>query len=244
MGRVLAVIPARLGSTRFPGKALYQHKGKPLIYYVWSRVKCAKLIDRVLIATDSKEIRQAAEDFGAEVVMTSKRHRTGSDRVAEVAQQDRAGIIINVQGDTFGLQPTLLDRVIPTFQADRSLQYATLARAINSDADLFDPNLVKVVVADDGRALWFSRFPVPYLHSPGDQPRSEQFRFLGHLGIYFFRKRGLADFASWRQGRHEKAESLEQLRIMERGARMQVFLTRSRTISIDTPADLRKITIT
>ena len=241
MSRVVAVIPARMGSTRFEGKALYPYRGRPLLYYVWSRVVRASQVDRVLIATDSPRIRAAVEEFGAEVKMTSRRHRTGTDRVAEAVANVRADIVINVQGDTFGLKPAVLDRVIETMKADRSIDYATLARPITRDTDLYDTNVVKLVTSADGRALWFSRLPIPFLQHPGPDARTSAFKYSGHIGVYFFRRRALREFADWPRSSCEKAESLEQLRILEHGRGIRVFSTRANIISIDTPTDLKKI---
>lgn len=250
--KVLAVIPARLGSTRFPGKMLYSHRGKPLLYYVWHQVQKARTVDRTIIATDSDEIARAAREFGAEVVRTSKRHQTGSDRVAEAAAGSTESIVVNVQGDSFGLRPGLLDKVIAAMKSDRSIKYATLARPIKTDAELFNPNVVKVVVdhagrtgrtGHAGRALWFSRFPLPYLQQSEQKNRHRQFKFRAHIGLYFFRRPALEQFASWKRTPLEKAESLEQLRILENGGVMTVFGTTARTFSIDTPDDLKKIAL-
>jgi 3-deoxy-manno-octulosonate cytidylyltransferase (CMP-KDO synthetase) len=203
-------------------------------------VKAAE-VDRVLVATDSPRIRAAAEEFGAEVKMTSRGHRTGTDRVAEAVENIRADIVINVQGDTFGLKPAVLDRVISSMRADRSIGYATLARPITRDTDLYDPNTVKLAASADGRALWFSRLPIPYLQHPGPAARTSAFNYLGHIGVYFFRRRALREFADWPRSSCEKAESLEQLRILEHGRCIRVFSTKANIISIDTPADLKKI---
>ncbi len=238
---VVAVIPARLGSTRFPGKLLYRHRGKPLLFYVWRQVTKAKLVDRVVIATDSFEIASAAESFGAEVVKTSNRPKSGTDRVAEAVASISGNIIVNVQGDCFGLNPALLDRVIQAMKKESRIKYATLARPVASDEELFNPSVVKVAVGRDGRALWFSRFPIPYLQRPDEKPRCKQFDFLAHIGVYFFRRAGLESFAGWKQSPFEKAESLEQLRILDNGGIIQVFTTRAAIFSVDTPADLNKI---
>jgi 3-deoxy-manno-octulosonate cytidylyltransferase (CMP-KDO synthetase) len=240
MPEVVAVIPARLGSTRFPGKLLHPYKGRPLIYYVWKQVAKARLIDRVLIATDSAEIAGAAREFGAEVVRTSNRPKTGTDRVAEALRSRRGDIVVNVQGDCFGLKPALLDRVIRAMMQNRNIQCATLARAIENDEELFNPSVVKIAVDRPGRALWFSRFPIPYIQRPDERARSAQFDFLAHIGVYFFRRPALEAFARWKQSPFERAESLEQLRVLDNGGIIQVFKTRAATYSIDTPADLKK----
>ena len=241
MSEVVGVIPARLGSTRFPGKLLCPYQGKPLIYYVWRQASRARRIDRLMIATDSAEIARAAEAFGADVVLTSKRPRTGTDRVAEAVKGRPAGIVVNIQGDCFGLKPGLLDRVIDAMMQNRDMRYATLARPISVDQELFNPSVVKVAVGRDGRALWFSRYPIPYLQKPDRRHHSSQFAFLAHIGVYFFRREALEAFVGWKQSPLEKAESLEQLRILDNGGVIKVFTTRSATFSIDTPDDLRKL---
>ena len=241
MKRVVAVIPARLDSRRFFRKVLYPYRGKPVLYHIWQQVRKAKLIDRTLVATDSVEVAGALEPYGVEVRLTSRRARTGSDRVAEAVTGMPADLVINVQGDTFGLSPAALDRVITAMRGDRSITFATLARSIRDDDELFDPGVVKVVTATDGRPLWFSRFPLPFLQNADSRARSTQFKFLAHIGVYFFRRQALAAFAGWKRTPCEKAESLEQLRILENGGIMRVFRTSARTISIDSPDDLKKI---
>jgi 3-deoxy-manno-octulosonate cytidylyltransferase (CMP-KDO synthetase) len=238
---VAAVIPARLGSTRFPGKALFPFKGRPLLYHVWRQVIRAKEINEVWIATDSREIARAAENFDAQVIITSRRPRTGTDRIAEAMSGHPAEIVINIQGDCVGLNPGVLDRVVRAMKHDRAIESATLVRPVRGDDELFDPSLVKVVVDRKDRALWFSRLPLPYLQRPAVGARSAQFRFLAHIGVYFFRRAMLDNFARWKRTPLEKAESLEQLRILENGGSIRVFRTAARTISIDKPEDIRKI---
>lgn len=237
----MAVIPARMGSSRFAGKVLAEHQGRPLLYHVWRQVSQCRRVNRVLIATDNAEITAAADSFGAEVVRTSNRPRTGSDRVAEAIRGRSASIVINVQADCFGLPSKALDRVVGAMTEDPTIKYATLARRIDSDQDLFDPGVVKVVTDHEDHALWFSRYPLPYLQNAVAGQRHRQFRFRSHIGVYFFRRRALENFAGWKQTPLEKAESLEQLRILEHGCAMKVFNTSARTFSIDTPKDMKKI---
>jgi 3-deoxy-manno-octulosonate cytidylyltransferase (CMP-KDO synthetase) len=238
---VLAVIPARLESRRFAGKVLRRYHNKPLLYYVWQDVKRVRAIDRLVIATDSPKVRKVAEGFGAEVLITSKRHRTGSDRVAEVAERVGGQIVLNVQGDNFGLQPRILSRVIRVMKEDRSISIATLASRIDSDRRLLDSSLVKVVMDKDGRALWFSRHPLPYLQHAGRGALVDQFRYYGHVGVYLFRRAALQVFARTPRSSLEKAESLEQLRILEHGGDIRVFTTSMQSVSVDRPKDLKKL---
>ncbi len=242
MADIVAVIPARLNSTRFPRKVIYPYRRKPLLFYVWRDVSRSKLVERVVIATDSAEVEEVARDFGAEVVRTGSRHVTGSDRAAEVVRKIGGKVIVNVQADNFGLKPSMLDRVIAAMKADRKIGCATLAYRLTDDRELFNPHVVKVVTAPKTRrALWFSRFPIPYLRDAAEHNRVGQHRFFGHIGIYFYRKTALLQFADWKRGEAERAESLEQLRILENGGAISVFETRIRTVSVDTPEDLTKL---
>lgn len=238
---MLAVIPARLGSKRFPRKALYIYKEKPLLFHLYNELLKSKKINRLVIATDSQEIKKVMEKFNAEVIKTSKKHQTGSDRVTEVSRKIKSDIVINIQGDNFGLKAATLDNVVDKLQKSKKIKIATLAYKITSDNDLFNPNVVKVVTNKENHALWFSRFPIPYLMNTNNIIRSKQFRYLGHHGVYFFRSDALKQFASWKRGIFEKAESLEQLRILENNEKIRIFITKAKSISIDTKNDLNKI---
>jgi len=239
--RVLAVIPARLGSRRFSRKVLYPYKDRPLLWYLYREVSRAKLIDKTVIATDSIEIQQVAENFGAEVVLTSKRHRTGSDRVAQAAAAIGGEIVLNIQGDNVGLKAVFLDGLVKRFQADRTTIFGTVVNRIDDDDDLNNSNTVKAVMSADGRALWFSRSVLPFLQGvPADQRLARQV-FWHHIGIYLFRRAGLEAYAGWKRTPLEKAESLEQLRILEHGGFIRVYKTRMRTVSIDSPEDIAKV---
>ena len=241
MAKVIGVIPARLDSKRFPGKVTFLYKKKPLIHYVYNEISKAKKIDRLIVATDSREIKSVVEGFGGNVVLTSKRHHTGSDRVAEVIKKTGGDIIANIQADNFGVKASVIDKVITEFKIKRSLQYGTLAYKIDNDRELMDPNLVKVVLSDEDFGLWFSRYPIPYLKSGEKKNISAQHDFYGHIGIYFFRKQGLMKYAGWKRSTYEKAESLEQLRILENGEKIKVFKTRMKSVSVDAPKDVKKL---
>ena len=241
MHKTLAVIPARLGSTRFPRKVLCPWKGQPLLFHVWERAGRAKTVDQVVVATDSREIEQAARGFGANVVRTSKRCKTGSDRSAEVLQKVGGDIVINIQADSLNLAPSALDLVVKAMKKDRAIRFATLARRIRSDDELFDPNRVKVVTSANGDALWFSRFPIPYIQQADVRSRWRQYGFLVHVGIYFFRAEALRQYSAWSRTPLEKAESLEQLRILEHGETLRVFTTDMKSLTVDTPEDLNRL---
>lgn len=236
---VVAVIPARMASQRFPGKVAFLHKEKPLLFYVWDRVCKATLVDRVLVASDDRKVLALAESFGAEVIKTSSRHRTGSDRVAEVAGEIPGAIFVNVQADTFGLPGSLLDRVVAWMKRTPKEHYATLARRITDRQELANPDTVKVVLSADKSALWFSRSQIPYVRGESKTKPESDFPFLKHIGVYFFRRAGLEAFAGWKPAPTEQAESLEQLRILHHGGRMRVFETKAKVISIDSLQDVQ-----
>jgi 3-deoxy-manno-octulosonate cytidylyltransferase (CMP-KDO synthetase) len=239
--RIVAVIPARLGSKRFFGKVIHPFRGRPLLYHVWNSVGKARSVDSLVVATDSAEVAGHARDFGAEVVMTSKNHKTGSDRAAEILGKLGGDIYINVQADCLGLKASMLDRVIENMKRDRTIQFATLARRILSDDELHNPNVVKLTMSRHGDAMWFSRSVIPYLQHPESGPKSEQFVYLAHIGVYFFRAAALKAYGGWKRTRLEKAESLEQLRILENDGSIRVFMTKMKSVSIDMPRDLKKL---
>ena len=238
--KVLAVIPARFASRRFPGKALSIIAGKTMLEHIYREVSEAKLIDRVVVATDSEEIHSATEAFGGEVVITSKRHRTGSDRSAEVLQKLGGEILVSVQADHLGVKSGDYDRVLRAMLISRDINYATIIKKVETEEHLYDPNRVKITLDSGDNALWFSRYPIPFLQGiNGD--RLSSFDFYYHIGVYFYRRAALMKFHSWPQSRHEKAESLEQLRILENREKIRAFKIKSAVISIDTPEDLKAI---
>ncbi len=235
---ILAVIPARYNSSRFPGKPLAELRGKSILEHLYHELSRSKLISRVAVATDSDIIKTSVEKFGGEAIMTSKRHRTGSDRSAEVAARLGAKIILNVQADHIGLKAADYDRVIKEMLADRAINHATFIKKIETESDLFDPNRVKVIFGKDNNAIWFSRYPLPYLQTiHGD--RLATFDFYYHIGVYFYRRAALEKYASLPRSAHEKAESLEQLRILENGGRIRLYKVKRDMVSIDTPEDLK-----
>jgi 3-deoxy-manno-octulosonate cytidylyltransferase (CMP-KDO synthetase) len=237
---ILAVIPARYGSRRFPGKPLAQIAGKSLLEHIYEEVSKSKLISRVVVATDSQEIYRAVENFGGEPVFTSARHHTGSDRVAEIGRKLGGEIIINIQADHLGVKGSDYDRILKIMITDRKIEYATIAKRVENEEQLYDPNRVKVLIDGDNNAIWFSRYPLPYLQGVDDD-RLKHFDFHYHIGVYFFRKKALLKFQSRAQSRYEKAESLEQLRILENHHKIRVFKIKSGVYSIDTPEDLKPL---
>jgi 3-deoxy-manno-octulosonate cytidylyltransferase (CMP-KDO synthetase) len=227
------VIPARWASTRFPGKPLHLLAGKPLIQHVWERCCRAKGIAEVIVATDDMRIAEAAFAFGAEVSLTSAKHRSGTDRCAEVAKRLRGfSHIVNVQGDEPLIDPKLVSRLAEAMKADRKIAMITAAHPFAEGDDAANPNLVKVVLDRHSDALYFSRSVIPYLRADGRQST-----YLRHLGIYGYSTRFLLEFVSWKPGLLEQTEQLEQLRALENGAKIRVALTKAGSIGVDTPTD-------
>jgi 3-deoxy-manno-octulosonate cytidylyltransferase (CMP-KDO synthetase) len=228
---VLGVIPSRWGSTRFPGKPLHLIAGKPLIQHVWERCKQCSLLDEILVATDDTRIRDAVLRFGGQVTMTSPDHPTGTDRIAEAARSvTRASHIINIQGDEPLIDPTLIDELAAAMAADPNLDMATAANPLDpADPTVHDPNVVKVAVTLSGRALYFSRSPLPYFRHP-----VAGLPVLRHKGIYAYQRSFLERFVTWPPSPLECAESLEQLRALENGASIQVLLTTDTSPGVDT----------
>jgi len=234
MTRAAIVIPARWGSTRFPGKPLHPLAGKPLIQHVWERCSAVPGVDRVIIATDDTRILETAFSFGAEVALTSPKHPSGTDRIAEVAKNLRTtGILLNVQGDEPFLDPRLAARLINALRADPRLQMATAACPLEP-GEAENPNAVKVVCDVEGNALYFSRSAIPFDRDGDVHPIR-----LRHLGIYAYRRSFLLDFVKRKQTPLEKTEKLEQLRALENGARIRVLTTRDVGPGVDTPEDAR-----
>jgi 3-deoxy-manno-octulosonate cytidylyltransferase (CMP-KDO synthetase) len=235
MNKNVVIIPARWGSTRFPGKPLYEIAGKPLLRHVWEQCRRARKIDATIIATDNMRIAEAAFSWGAEVALTSPKHQSGTDRIAEVAKRAKNfSLIINVQGDEPLVDPRLIDRIVEALQKNRTIDIVTAAHPFGDPRDALSPHQVKVVIDRDGNALYFSRAPIPYprLREPGS--RSLFFR---HQGIYGFRRAALLQFVKWKPTPLERSESLEQLRALENGVRVNVLVTKHGSPGVDTPAD-------
>jgi 3-deoxy-manno-octulosonate cytidylyltransferase (CMP-KDO synthetase) len=240
---VAALIPARYGSTRFPGKPLARKTGKFLIQYVYEQVIAAQRIGRCIVATDDERIVQAVQSFGGEVVMTRADHPSGTDRIAEVVrglpgQPD--DIILNIQGDEPEIEPAYLDRLVDRLAAESPevLPAATLACPFPPGADPRDPNCVKVVCDQGERALYFSRALVPY--PQGDCATVEHGGWLLHLGVYAYRRAFLLKFAQWNATPLERVERLEQLRVLERGCALAVEIVERAYVGIDTPEDYER----
>ncbi len=236
---VVAILPARWGSTRFPGKPLFPIAGKPLIQHVWERTSSARSISRVIVATDDTRIAEAAEAFGAEVALTSPHHRSGTDRIAEVARKLK-GIshVINVQGDEPLIDPALLNRLAKAMLADPELGMITAANVFTPDEDVTNPNAVKVILDRKGNALYFSRSPIPYLRDA--QNKADAPPYLRHQGLYGYSLPFLLQFVKWKPSPLEKTEQLEQLRALENGGKIRVLITQSASVGVDTFEDVAK----
>jgi 3-deoxy-manno-octulosonate cytidylyltransferase (CMP-KDO synthetase) len=232
---VVAVIPARYASTRLPGKPLADLDGRPMIEHVYRRAADARGVEGVVVATDDQRVADAVERFGGVARMTSPEHRTGMDRLAEVAADLRAGIIVNVQGDEPLVEPSAIAQMVEALRADPTLEMSTLRTPIRHDADYASPHVVKVVVDRHDHALYFSRSPIPFLRA--GQP-GVTFK---HLGLYAYRREVLLRLAALPQSPLEQAESLEQLRALEHGIRIRAVETQYDSIGVDTPDDLERV---
>jgi len=237
----IAIIPARYAAKRLPGKPLVTLAGKSMIERVWARVSRARKISRVIVATDDERILQAVAAFGGEAVMTRAEHRSGTERVAEVAATAIRGgddIFVNVQGDEPLIDPEAVDAAVEAVESDEQVLIATLAIPITRPADIMDPNIVKVVLDFDDNALYFSRSPIPW---DRDREAPVHARHLKHLGLYSFRRAALLDFPTLPLGDLERVEQLEQLRWMENGYKIRVAETSHDSISVDVAEDVARV---
>lgn len=232
--RIVVVIPARYHSTRFPGKPLADIAGRSMIEHVYGRASAAPGVDAVVVATDDARIAQEVERFGGLVRMTRTTHRTGLDRIAEVAADLDCGIVVNVQGDEPLIEPQMIAEVVGPLGDDTSVQMSTLRRRMTNAAEHADPNVVKVVVDLEGYALYFSRSPVPFVRD-GGRP------LFKHVGLYAYRRAFVRTLASLPQTPLELTESLEQLRALEHGFRIRSVETQFDSTGVDTPEDLDRV---
>ena len=234
--KVLGVIPARYGSTRFEGKALADILGKPMIQRVYERAINTKTVNELTVATDDQRIFDTVKSFGGNVVMTSQ-HPTGTDRIAEVARNSDADIIVNIQGDEPLIEPAMIDEAVQPLLDDDGIDLGTLVHRIKSEDEYRNPNVVKVIIDKSGFAMYFSRSPIPYIRS-GVWGSTIIYR---HVGLYVYKKYALLDFAQTSSTPLETSEGLEQLRFLENGYRMKVVETQYSSIGVDTPEDLENV---
>jgi 3-deoxy-manno-octulosonate cytidylyltransferase (CMP-KDO synthetase) len=236
--RVVVVIPARFGSTRLAGKPLVSLAGQPMIQRVYERAKLAQTVHRVIVATDDDRIVKAVEAFGGEARMTRPDHRTGTERVAEVAAHEIGDVFVNVQGDEPLLDPAAVDTAVNALLDDPATAVSTVATPIKTPGDIMDPNVCKVVLDFDENALYFSRAPIPWVR---DAAGKLQVRHLKHLGLYVFRREALLEYPTLPQGQLERVEQLEQLRWLENGWKIRVAEVEHDAISVDVPEDVARV---
>jgi len=237
---ILAVVPARYASTRFPGKIIAPLNGKPVVVHTYERVLRARLVSQVLIATDDAKVVEAVMPFGARVVMTRPDHACGTDRIAEVAQNSDAPIIVNVQGDEPLIDPKTIDAAIQPLLDHPDIVMSTARRLITEPSRIEDPNVVKVVCDRQGLALYFSRLPIPYIRDAADRAAAPPCHWQ-HLGLYVYRRDFLLRYARMPQTPLEKLEKLEQMRVLENGYKIAVIDTEYEAIGVDVPEDLERI---
>ena len=238
----LGIIPARYASTRFPGKPLIDIHGKSMVQRVFEQAKKADLLDEVVVATDDQRILDHVLGFGGKAVMTSSNHPSGTDRCNEALSLMNADfdVVVNIQGDEPFIDPAQIDLLIGRFQ-NESTQIATLVKAVDSAAELQDPNKVKAVLAANGKALYFSRQALPYGRDIAPQKWHEQLPCYLHIGIYAYRSAVLKAITQLSQSPLEKAEALEQLRWLENSFSIDACITEGENIAVDTPEDLERI---
>jgi 3-deoxy-manno-octulosonate cytidylyltransferase (CMP-KDO synthetase) len=232
--KVIAVIPARFGSTRFPGKPLSKILDKPMIQHVYERAKEAKELDEVIVATDHQEIFNVVSSFGGKVLMTKTSHESGSDRMAEVAEKVEGDIFLNIQGDEPLIEPNLIDEIVRESKKYPN-SVITAKKQIDNLEDVSNPNVVKVVTDKDNNALYFSRSPIPYNRS------GKEIVYYKHIGIYCYPREILQKYVQLPKSNYEMCEMLEQLRLLENGFNIKVIETNYDSIGVDTIEDIKKV---
>ncbi|MGZ3770963.1 MAG: 3-deoxy-manno-octulosonate cytidylyltransferase [Bdellovibrio sp.] len=237
--KIVGVIPARYGSTRFPGKPLVMLKGRPLIQWTIEGTKKSKLLSDIIVATDDERIKAAAEAVGVKVVMTESDLPTGSDRIHAAIKNVSCDVVVNIQGDEPLVTGELIDRLAQVFIDEPQMDMATLAHPI-SEEELQSPNAVKVVMNHKDEALYFSRYAIPYSRHKAEEMGSYE-GCLKHIGMYAYSKKFLKQFCEAPPAFIEKVESLEQLRALYLGAKIKVIRVKEASIGVDTPEDLVKL---
>ncbi len=236
--QVVVVIPSRFAATRLPGKPLVNLAGKPMVQHVYEQAKLAQTVHRVLVATDDQRIVDAVLAFGGEARMTRSDHRTGTERIAEVAAHEPGDVFVNVQGDEPLIDPVAIDTAVAALLEDPPAQIATVATPIRHVPDIMDPNVVKTVLDFDSNALYFSRAPVPWVR---DTQQKVHVKYWKHLGLYVFQRDALLEYPTLPQGELEKIEQLEQLRWLENGWKIRVAEVEHDAVSVDVPEDVTRV---
>ncbi|MBE2206626.1 MAG: 3-deoxy-manno-octulosonate cytidylyltransferase [Saprospiraceae bacterium] len=239
--KIAGIIPARYASTRFPGKPLADIGGQSLIERVYRQVRKTTCIQEVVVATDDERILRHVLDFGGQAVMTRSDHASGTDRCAEVAEAlSGFDIVVNIQGDEPFIRPEQIEAALVPLLHSSDAGIATLAKKMDRREDVFNPNVVKVVFNERGRALYFSRSPIPYLRGIPEAEWPGDIDFYKHIGLYAFRREVLSELTRLPMSAHERAESLEQLRWLDAGYAIAVSVTPFETIGVDTPEDVAR----
>lgn len=236
MLKIVGIIPARYKSRRFPGKPLADIDGKPLIEWTYRQAKKAKILEKVIVATDDRRIFRTVEGFGGKACLTSAKHKSGTDRIAEVVRKlkiPQTGIVVNIQGDEPLLAPITISQLIRPLLKDKTVDMSTMSYRIRNKEEIENPNIVKVTTDKEGYALYFSRSCIPYPETRGE--------FFKHLGIYAYRTKFLLKFAGLMPTELEKRERLEQLRALENGYRIKVVESQFDPVEVDTPEDIKKV---
>jgi 3-deoxy-manno-octulosonate cytidylyltransferase (CMP-KDO synthetase) len=236
--QVVVVIPSRYAASRLPGKPLVSLGGKPMVQRVYERAKLAQTVSRVLVATDDQRIVDAVKAIGGEARMTRSDHRTGTERIAEVAAHEPGDVFVNVQGDEPLIDPAAIDTAVGALLEEPAAQIATVATPIRHAADIMDPNVVKTVLDFEGNALYFSRAPIPWVR---DTQQKVHVKYWKHLGLYVFQKDALLEYPTLPNGELEKIEQLEQLRWMENGWKIRVAEVAHDSVSVDVPEDVARV---
>lgn len=240
--RTIGIIPARFGSSRFPGKPLADINGKSMIQRVYEQAKKAMALHHVAVATDNERIKEAVLSFGGDVVMTSSSHESGTDRCLEAVEyfDQEFDVVVNIQGDEPYISPEQIELILSCFNNENT-EIATLIKLIESNQELFDVNRPKVLVDDNDFAIYFSRQAIPYLRGVEKQVWNDEFNFYKHIGMYAYRVATLKEICQLKQSRLELAEGLEQLRWIESGYKIRTAITEEESYSIDTPQDLESL---
>ena len=236
--QVVVVIPSRYAATRLPGKPLVNLAGKPMVQRVYEQAKLAQTVHRVLVATDDQRIVDAVRAFGGEARMTRSDHRSGTERIAEVAAHEAGDVFVNIQGDEPLIDPVAVDTAVAALLEDPPAQIATVATPIRHVPDIMDPNVVKTVLDFDSNALYFSRAPIPWVR---DTPQKVHVKYWKHLGLYVFQRDALLEYPTLPQGELEKIEQLEQLRWLENGWKIRVAEVEHDAVSVDAPEDVTRV---
>lgn len=241
--KIIAIIPARYGSVRLPGKVLLEIDGKPIIQYVYENVSKSRLIDDIIVATDDQKVVDAVESFGGRAILTPSELKSGSDRIAYVAKDlQNTEIIVNVQGDEPLISFEMIDSTISLLIDDENILVGTPIKRIVNTEDLINPNVVKVVIDNFGNAIYFSRSPIPYFRVSKELNEwVKTGNYFKHIGIYVFQREFLMKFSKMEESKLEKLEKLEQLRIIENGYKIRTTITEYENFSIDTIEDFEKI---